>query len=165
MPGQTEVREQQKEKLSRNLTCSHNIYPHPFCLREKKKRGFAIGICKVNPCVFDERSPCSGLKSLVEELQNKHVFICVYSQLQWERSERESIPSSTFSQTHSSASEPAAAQGVGGCTSISSKSTRLSGQLKQAQCLAQSYKELGPAGGVLFDGEVIKMDGHPANYL
>lgn len=66
MPGQTEVREQQKEKLSRNLTCSHNIYPHPFCLREKKKRGFAIGICKVNPCVFDERSPCSGLKSLVE---------------------------------------------------------------------------------------------------
>lgn len=55
--------------------------------------------------------------------------------------------------------------GGGGCTSSSSKATRLSGQLKQAQRLALSYKDPGPAGGVLFDGEVIKMDGHPAKYL
>lgn len=86
------------------------------------------------------------------ELKNKYVLACVYSKLQWERSEGESIPRSTFSQTHSSASEPAAAQGVGGCTYSSSKATRLSGQLKQAQCLASSYKEPGPAGRVLFDG-------------
>lgn len=47
------------------------------------------------------------------ELKSKYVLMYVYNQLQWERSERESIPRSTFSQTHSSASEPAAAQGGG----------------------------------------------------
>lgn len=85
-----------------------------------------------------------------------------------EISEAEPIPKSTLIQTYSSASEPEAAQGVGGCTSSSSKATRLSGQLKQACRLAPSYKEPGPArgvGGSMFDGEVIKMDSHPANYL
>lgn len=93
------------------------------------------------------------------------MYLCVSALNYSWKDQRESIPRSTFSQTRSGAWEPAAVRGVGGCTSSSGEASRLSGQLKQAQCLASSYKEPGPAGGVLFDGEVIKMDGHPANYL
>lgn len=70
---------------------------------------------------------------------------------------------STFSQIHSSASVPAATQGMGGCTANSNKATPLSGQLKQAQHLAQSNKDPELAERVRSDDEVIKLDNHTAN--
>lgn len=119
---------------------------------------FTGGTCDV--CFITARMLCfKGYKNI------QYILICETYHLEWVRSERESILRSRFIQTYSSASEPAAAQGVRGCMSSSSKATQLSGQLKQAQGLASSYKEPVPGGGDLFDGEVIKMDGHPANYL
>lgn len=155
MPGQTEVGGQQKEKtFIRNVTFSHNTRLCTLPLRV-----LAQGICKPN-CGLSRRSLAKTRPLRI------NTCLCVSTpNCSVKRSERESTARSTVSQTHSSASEPAAGQGVGSCTSSPSKATRLSGRLKQAGCLALSYKELRPAGGLLSDGEVIKMDSHPAKYL
>lgn len=138
-------RETERETFARGLT---------------ERKSFAIMICKENPCVFDERKPCSVLKSLFEarSLKNKCVLTCVYSQLQWERSERDSIPRSTFSQQCIRA---IGCPRGGGCTSSPSNITWPSGQLKLGTDI--KFQRAWACRGVLFDGEVIKMESHPAN--
>lgn len=83
------------------------------------------------------------LKSLAQasELKNKYVLSTTVGKI------REGIHTKTHIQTHSGASEPLAAQGVGGCVCGSNKATRL-----QAQSLACSYKEPGPSweGGAVW---------------
>ena len=118
-------------------------------------------------CVFDECKPCSVLKSSSESSRTNTVCTPVYLLPSTVGKDQSGNPyqdpgSERPAAVHQSQRRP---RGVGHRTSSSSKATRLSGQLKQAQRLAPRYKEPGPAGGVLFDGEVIKIDGHPASYL
>lgn len=134
----------ERKTFTRNTTCSDKMFTHLYFAWERK---IVFAIKWTHVYLMDKL--CSVLRSLAEASSLRiNMYLCVstpdYSgkDLRWSPYQK-----STLIQTYSSASEPEAAQGVGGCTSSSSKATRLSGQLKQACRLAPSYKEPGPARG------------------